>query len=285
MPTPIKCTAFFGSDEGWGWSESHHILSTDPVGALNPYLLAFEAVMTFFRLPLLARDRFLVGLRVSYKTPTLRIASAPIKYNPFKRPANQREGCSPHVAAKDRFADATQTQFSDVYLRGFWDVVEENETLNFLTAGGAAWKALLDNYNAELVAKKYGWTGVNATTTRRGIISNYTINVDKTVTFTVEVTQGPAFVAQAQPIAFRAARLNNSNSTLNRPLVCKVLGPTTLQTVVPIAAFPFTSQGTFVAAVTDFLQYSGSQYTVLARRAAGRPFFHSPGRLKARARG
>ena len=285
VPTPIKCTAFFGSNDGWGWSETHHILSADPVGNLNPYLLAFQAVMEFSRMPLLAKDRYLAGLRVSYRTATGVIAAAPVKFNPFKRPGNTREGCAPHLAAKDRFADTTQTQFSDVYLRGFWDVVEQDEELNFTTAGGAAWKQLLDAYNAELVAKKYGWLGIDPTTTRRGAITSYTIEADKTISFTITITSGPALPAAGTKLPFRAARLNDSRSTLNRTMVVTVVDATHVRTVVPYAAFPFSSPGTYVISQTTFLQYSGSQYTILARRASGRPFFHSPGRAADRPKG
>jgi len=285
VSTPIKCTAFFGSDEGWGWSESHHINANDPVGSLLPFLQAFDGLMVTFRRPLLGKDRYMVGARVAYRGSDGSIRSSALKYQPAKYPGNQREGCAPHLAAKVRFGELANAQFSDVYLRGFWDAVEQNEELDFTTAAGAAWKALLDQYTTALVVGNYGWMGTKETTTRRGNVTGYTVDVDGFVTFTITIASGPALPATGTLLSFRAARLNNSNSALNRTHIVTVASPTTVKTKLRTAALPFVSAGTYVITAVDFLKYTGVQYTVLARRKAGAPFFHTPGRLKARPRG
>lgn len=285
MATAIKCTAFFGSDDAWGWSETHHRIGPDPPIVLLPHLQNFKGIMETKRVPLLGKDRYLQGVRVSYRLPGGAIASSSFRYQPLMYPANQRVGCAPHLAAKVRMGELTNTKFSDIYLRGFWDAIEEDEELKLTVGAGVQWKEFLVQFIAALIDSEYGWEGTNEATTRRGVVSGYVSDVGGFVTLTVAVVSGPPLPAIGTLLPFRAARINNSNSALNRTHIVRVSSPTTVTTVEQTAALPFLSAGTFVITGRDFLFYTGDQYTVLARRAAGRAFFHSPGRLKARARG
>lgn len=284
MPT-IRVTTFFGSDAGRGWSESHSILGDDPVGNLLPYVQQWKGILDNFRIPLLAADRYCRGFRVAYPTANGTIASSPFRYTPNQYPNNKQVGCAPSSAAQVRFGEITNTQFSNSYLRGFWAAVQQNEQLNFTTAAGSAWKAILDQYTAALVQGGYGWDGIRDSLSPRGLITGYTIDPDTSLcTFNIVITNGVNPPATGQIITFRAARLNKSNSVLNRTLVCTFLSPTEVKTVNPIAADDFTSQGTFVMPFTDFTSYTGVQYTVLAKKSEGRPTGQSPARRRARAR-
>jgi len=283
MAVTAFCEIFFGSDAGRGWAEGHHIVVTTPLN-LGPVFSAFKTLVDTFRKPLLANDRYIKGLKVSAPTPLGDIASAPYRYAPVGRPSNKRSGCGPSLAAKMHMADSTNTRFSPIYLRGFWDDVEVDEELDFTSAAGAAWKALLDQYTTALVAGGYGWNGLDNTNTIRGNVTNYTIDVNGFVTFTVDYPAGPVAFNPGEINTVRFARINHSSSTLNRSLVLKVLTATTLKTVNPIAAGLFDSAGTFVAEGKAFLSYLGAQYTILARRSEGRPTGLSPARRKARAR-
>lgn len=284
MPTYIKCQAFFGSDEGRGWSEAHHLSVSTPPSDLLPTLQGFKTLIENYRRPLLGRDRYIKGYRVSYPTASGTLASSPFRYNQLLYPGNQREGCSPSSAAKVRMGEVGNQHFSDIYLRGFWDVVEQDEELDFTTAGGAAWKALLDQYTNALVVGNYGWLGQDAANTRRGQVTNYTADLNNFVTFNLAVTTGAPFTPGPTKINFRAARLNDSNSVLNRTHVVEATGASTVKTVQQTASTPFTAQGTFVAPALVFYKYTGVQYTVMATRREGLSFFLSPGRQKARAR-
>jgi len=284
MPVPIACTAFFGSDEGYGWSETHHISASTPVTDLLPFLTNFDALMNNQRRPLLARDCHLDGIRVAYRTGTGAIASSARRYQPSVYPTNTRKGSAPTIAAKLRMGELSNQQFSDVYLRGFWDEIEENEELQFTNAAGAAWKLLLDSYVNALVANQYGWLGILEVSTTRGRVTGYNVDINGIVTFTVDVTSGPGLGAVGELISVRVARLNGSNSTLNTTHIVEVTSATTFRTVQQTAALPFLSAGSYVAAEKDFLRYTGQQYTVLAKRSMGAPFGHTPGRRPARAR-
>lgn len=277
------CEIFFGSDAGRGWAEGHHITVSEPLN-LSPVYVAFKNMVDTFRKPLLAADRYIKGLKISVPTPLGDIASVPFKYAPVGRPGNKNAGCAPSVAAKVHMSDTTNTRFSPIYLRGFWDDVEQDEELDFTTAKGAAWKALLDQYVTQLVNGGYGWLGLDSTNTIRGEVTNYTTDVNNFVTFTVNYPAGPVAFNVGETNTVRFARINHSNSVLNRSLIVKVLTATTLKTVNPIASTPFDSAGTFVAEGLKFIQYLGAQYTILARRPEGRPTGQSPARRKARPR-
>jgi hypothetical protein len=285
MAVPIRCTAFFGSDEGRGWSETHVINAPDTPGELLTYLQNFKLLMDAQRRPLLGSDCRLEGLRVSYPTASGVIASSAYKYQPFAYPASSNIGASPSVAAQARMGDVTNTMFSNVFLRGFWDAVEQNEQLDFTTAKGAQWKALFDSFAAALVSGAYGWEGINEALTQRGNITGYTVNVDNTITFTVVVTSGPPISsAPGTRLPFRAARLSASKSILNQTHTVEVVDATHLKTVKQTAAAPFETPGTFVIEHKAFVGYTGVQYVQLAKRSMGRPTGRSPARLKAKAR-
>lgn len=285
MATNLQCTAFFGSTAGHGWSEGHFRSVSTPPGNLLPYLLAFKNLMDVKRKPLLGADCYLKGLRVAYTTATGQIASSPYRYVPFAYGTAGKDGAAPNVSCKVRMGEAANQQFSDIHLRGFWDSVEKNEELDFLTGDGPSFKLLLDSYTAQLVSDQYGWLGTFEANTRRGDVSNYVSVAGQFLRFTVAITSGPAFGAAGTILPVKFSRLNESNSSLNTTLICKVIDATTLETVPRVAALPFLSAGTFIATAKAFLPYSGVQYTILGRKSAGVPFGLGRGRSKARAKG
>lgn len=281
MPTIIKCTAFFGSDAGHGWSESHFVPGGNPPVVLLDYIQSFKTLMDNFRRPLLGKDCYIKGLRVSYKTDTGAIASSAYRYTPYSYPGNQREGSAPSVSAKVRMGDSTNTQFSDIHLRGFWDAVEKDEALDFTTAAGTAWKQLLDQFTDNLVGQNYGFMGQEEANTIRGKITGYTTDANGFVQFSIEKTSGPALPAAGTLRQFRAAKLNGSKSILNRTMIVEVDSPITCKTVVPTAAGEFVSDGTFVMRETNYVGYTGVQYTILGKRSMGRPTLQSLTRARA----
>jgi hypothetical protein len=285
VATPVQCTAFFGSDSGKGWSESHHLLSPVDPGDLLPILQDFKTLIDNQRRPLLGSDCYVKGLRVSYPTASGSIASSPYRYTPYSYPSTKREGAAPSVSAKVRMGESLNQQFSDIHLRGFWDAVEANEQLDFSTAAGAAWKSLLDAYVAALVAGQYGWLGISDALSRRGVVRDYTTDADGFITFQLDNIVGPPLPAVGTPLEIRFAKINHSNSVLNRTMVVTVDGVTTVKTAVPTAALAFDSKGTFVIRGLTFLQYTGMQYVILGKRSMGRPTLQSATRLKDRPRG
>lgn len=288
MPSAVlRCTAIFGSDAGKGWSESHDRLFAEEPTDLLPHLLAFKLLIDQKRVPLLGRDCYVKALRVAYRSASGAIKSSPFKYQPYQRPGNDKRGSAPAIAAKVRMGTSTNADFSDIYLRGFWDTIEEDEQLVLNVGDGAIWAGLLDQYVAALVGSQpaYGWSGINEALTSRGEVTAYSVPLNTRPLFTVNPTNGVTLAALVNKIVpFNFAKLNNSRSVLNRSLVVKVLSETEVQTTQPIAATAFTGEGTYIAPVKQFFAYTGKQYVILGRRAMGRPIGDSPARLKARPR-
>ena len=286
MPANLKCTAFFQSDAGKGWSESHYREIPTPAGSLLPYISAFNAMMEGARVPLLAADCFLKATRVSYPTVTGNIASSPFKYAPVRRPANKETGSAPSVAAMARMGTSSNEQFSSIFLRGFWDDVESDEELDFTTAKGKTWRSLLTAYISALTQTPYGWLALDTALTRRGEVTGYTSDVNGFVTFTLNIQEGPPLpIAGSPPFQIRCAGLNDSKSILNTTHIVTVVNATQVKTVLRTAALPFTEAGKFTQIVTGLVPYTGMQYCILARKAMGRPTSSSPARLPARPRG
>jgi hypothetical protein len=283
MAQAIACTAYFGSNAGRGWSETYHLALPSPTPSLIPILGAFLGLMNDFRRPLLGKDRYLKGLKVSCPTPTGAIQSVPFRYSPFLYPGNQRAGCAPYLAAMCRMGEVSGTEFAPIFLRGFWDDIEQNEQIDFTTAAGAAWKALLDQFIPQLISGRYGWLGQDEIGTSRGKVTNYTLNVDGTITFVIENTAGGPTPPVGSVQEFRVARLNGSDSPLNKSMPVTVVDATHVKTLKRIAAGAFVTAGTYVIPQQTFVQYTGVLYTILAKKGEGRPTNQSPARRKARA--
>lgn len=286
MPTVLTCSIIMQSDAGHGWSESHK-LSVDTVpGSLTPQLSALRALAVNYRRPLLAADCFLKGLRVSYPlgtTPKSGVASSGDFFSPPMYPTNTFSGAAPTLSANMRLGEVTNSKFSTVYLRGFWDAVETDEELDFVDEPGKSWLELLNRYKDSLVTAKYGWMAQDATLVRRGKVTGYISDINGMIVFTVAKDSGPLMPAVGTISTIRCAQLNNSHSPLNKTMRVVSVSPTELRTVIPTAAGPFQSAGIFTMNGKSFVQYTGMQYCRLGKHNPGRPIGEAPGRRKARA--
>jgi hypothetical protein len=285
MATNVRYFAVFGSDDGYGWSEMHCKASGADPANLQPLLADFKALIEQFRVPLLASDRYLMGIKVAYGNRKTGIHSSPFVYDPPKYPSNKEDGAAPNLAVKLRMGENGNQHFSDIYLRGFWDVCESNERLDFSTQKAQTWKHTCEQYVAALVARGYGWEGTTEVGTRRGTVDTYTLQPTGVVRFLITKTSGPAIGAVGTLYSMRVSGLNKGNSLLNDTHIVKVVDAGTLETVVPTAALVWQSAGNFVITGRDFYAYTGLQYMRLGKRKPGRLSYRSPGRLAARAKG
>lgn len=292
MPV-IICTGFFKDDDGNGWSERHCIDGGVSAPALSAFLTNFDDLMVSKRVPLLGLDTFYIGCRVAYRTQDRKIASAVLFKNPPMVGPKTFSGLdvntmAPMETIKMRMQNAGRTNSADTYLRGSWHAGSIDGVLNFGGVLGTQLKIRLDSYANELIAKNYGWQGIDTTKTSRGDVTDYVIGADGRITFTVAPTNGVALPTPTPPATqvtmdFRFARLNDGKSVLNRTLVCDILTPTSIRTRSVVAARDFEGAGTYVAVVRGLIPYAILDYYKLARRATGRPFGLTPGRARARA--
>lgn len=288
MPT-VRLTAFFRDDDGHGWSETHDKDGGSTITSLTTYLQNFQSLMLTFRRPLLAGDAYYLGCRASYRTADGTIAGDNLFLDPPARGPQTFAGQplemgAPNTAVKARFRNDASTARSDAYLRGGWQVLATAGVLNFGGTLGSEWKRRADIYTGQLVTLNYGWVGTAPATTSRGTVAGYVQNVDGTVTLTIEVKNAIPLPAAGTQLSVKFARINDSNSVLNRALVVVVQpGALSLKTVQQISVGEFESKGTYIATVKGFIPYAALSYYRLAKRKTGRPFGVEPGRLPARA--
>lgn len=286
MPT-VRLTAFFKDDDGNGWSETHDKDGGSSVTSLTSYLQNFNTLMQTLRRPLLGGDAFYIGCRGSYRTGSGAIAGDNILLDPPLRGpqtfgGNDVNMDAPEVAVKIRLRNDASTARTDVYIRGQWRQVVIAGVLNFTDAIGEEWKRRADAYTAALITGGYGWLGVNPTATSRGTVTGYQANTDGTVTLNVTPSNGIALPVAGTKLPIKFARINGSNSILNRLLVCVVeAGGAAVTTTEKIAVSDFETNGTYIATVTGFIPYAARSYYKLARRKTGRPFGLGRGRLAA----
>jgi hypothetical protein len=288
MPT-VRLTAFFRDDDGHGWSETHDKDGGSTITSLTTFLVNFNTLMQTFRRPMLSGDAYYIGCRGSYRTANGTIAGDNLLLDPPLRGPQTFSGIAlemgaPNTAVKIRFRNDSSTARSDAYTRGGWAQLATAGVLNLGGVLGAEWKLRADTYAANLITGGYGWIGVDPTTTSRGDVSGYVVNVDGTVTFTVAPTNAIPLPAAGTKLSVSFARINDSRSTLNRELVCVVQpGLLSLKTIQRVAAGEFESAGTYIAQRKGFIPYAALSYYKLGSRKCGRPFGLAPGRLPVRA--
>lgn len=288
MPT-YRHTAFFRDDDGHGWTETHD-WDTPSIGGVDLAARAevFNQLMRTRRVPLLAKDAFYLGCRVSKFQPGTfaKSQSFPIFLDlPDSGTANvssaKTEMDAALLAVKVTFADAAGENRADTYLRGVWDQVITAGQLDFGGVAGGAFKTLLASYQTELIQGGYGWIGRNPLSTR-GKVTGYTLLPNGRVRFALNNITGEPLPFVGQQRTFYFARLNNSNSVLNRPIVCEVTDGFECTTVAPIASGPFVSAGTFYLRTPQFFPYAQVAYRKLSARKTGRPIGVGRGRAPAR---
>lgn len=282
MPV-LTLTAFFRDDDGHGWSEAHNKIDGGSNPPLGPYLDAFDELMKTRRRPLLAGDGFYLGCRASYRTANKRIAAAP-RFADLPLQGTQTQGGKPVFmneasnAILIRMQNAANTATSPTYLRGVWDNVMIAGQLQFTDEQGPQFKTYLTAYENALIAGVYGWYGVDPDQTPRGNVTNYVVDDDGFVTFTVAATNAVAMPTPANPVSVQFSGINNKKSILNRTLVCTVVNATTIKTVQPVAATAFVSAGHFAIPTKGFIPYATVAARRLSNRKTGRPIDVQRGR-------
>lgn len=284
-----RCTAFLRDDDGHGWTESHDYSTPSPGDTdLAARAEIFNQLMMTKRVPLLAGDGFYLGCRIAKFQPgsNAKVQSFPLFLDTpaqgtiaYSSKAVQMDASL--LAVKVTFASINGTSRADVYLRGVWEQVITAGQLDFNGQVGGKFAQLLKDYQDALIAGEYGWVG-KADDSTKGNCVGYVQNPTGTITFSLANLTGVALPAAGTKVQAFFARLNNSNSVLNRSILCRVVDATTLESVQQIAAGPYLSQGTFYVNSPLFFRYALVAYRKLAARKTGRPTGVGRGRLSAR---
>jgi hypothetical protein len=280
VPTVVKNVLLFRATEGYGWSEVHYWLS----GSDNPNLSTRIDVLTNVvgpaRAAILGTGCDIVGVRASYPRAGV-IASRASSV--FIDGYDDQDSASQSASLAVVFIDTTSTRKKICHLRGFWDTVEENQMYNPNSGLAPGWQDRFVNWKNVMVQNGFGWLSKSATGSTTGQVVGYTSDADDRVTFNLATVVGPVLIP-GSVFQMKFARINNSNSVLNRSLKVEVITATTVKTVAPIATGPFTGQGTFSTRVTEFVPYADTASVSLGERRMGKVTGHYPGRAKARAR-
>jgi hypothetical protein len=272
----------FRDDDAHGWSEAHQI---DGGGVPNLVELRdnFDQLMRTKRVPLLASDGFYIGCRVAYKTTSGRNPSLNKLADLAISGSSPGSGikwqmAAAEIACKSRLQNAGNTANNDTYIRGIPQIISNAGQLDFSGAGGGAFKSSLDAYMNALIQGQYGWFGVDSQNFNNGQMTNYTLNEDSTVTFTLLPKAGSTALLPNLTYSVRFSRINNSKSILNRTFVCRAITPTSITTLKQVAATEFLTPGTYSVKMNTFEKYTIIAYYKLAQRKTGKVFGVGRGR-------
>lgn len=277
MPTTdLKFVTQFGSDAGYGWSEVHY----KQVGSSNPLLDVqlnnFILGVSSARQTLLGQDCFIVGHRVSYKTP-LGIASNGKRQK--LSGAAGHNGSAPALSLAVEFQNNDFTKSRICHMRGFWDSVEVDEV--YRGDLDSDWTARLTAW-VEALKAGYGWLTKDPALSAVGNCLGYVLGTDGRATITLDPTTPMPLAVVGTKQFVSLSKFNNSRSILNRSLQVVVESQVLLKTVKQIGAVENTSTGRFNFRSTSFVAYSGSDSISLGERRMGKPLNRRPGRSRAK---
>jgi len=280
MPT-VKIVTRFRDSSGHGFSETHYL-----AGGSSPDLKAITDTWRTSILPLrrelLGNDTVITACRASYKRSGA-IASYPQKF--FLANTVDTPSASEAVSLAILMGDITNTKKKIIHLRGFWNLVIANGEYHPELGAALGWQAKLDAYTDALKAGVYGWATKQTTDSAKGTVTNYVIGADSNITFTLNPDVGSGALPTTSPITIRFGRLSKGRGGLNRTLKVTATNDTTVKTVAPIAAFPFSNQGIYNYRALDFVVYKVRIDVSAGKRAQGRNSDLFPGRQSALARG
>lgn len=280
MPT-VKIVTIFRDSSGHGFTETHY-----KAGGSSPDLEAIKNVWRTGILPLrrelLGNDTVIIGSRVSYPRFGA-IASLPDKF--YLTNTVGVSSASEAVSLAVLMGDVTNTKKKVIHLRGFWDVVEENGEYHPENGAANGWEDKFNAWKDGLISAGYGWATKAPGSSAKGKVTNYVIGDDGNVTFTLDPAAGSAALPTDTAITIRFGRLSKGRGGLNRALVVRAVSNTVVKTEAPIAAFPFSTVGTYNYRVTDFVAYNKKITVSAGKRAQGRNSTLFPGRQSALSRG
>lgn len=280
MPV-VKFTAFFKSNDGYGWSESHFKDGGSGDPPLNSMLASFVADILTRRAAMLSGDCTITTARASYPKPGT-VASLPIGVN---LPGNGGQvGGDESDSAAVMMYNAITNAKKLIHLRGIWRILIANEELDFTTPEALVWQSLFLDYKSYLVNRGYGWLSKVPGTAVKAANVNYVVNADNTITF--QWTQPPipdpgnAGNNFNRTIEVRFSGFNHRASILNRTLLCKWINTLELTTIRQIAAVSEQTSGKLNYGATAFQNYSDYAKISAGTRKMGKVSGRLPGRSR-----
>lgn len=257
-----------------GWTETYYTQTDNPnLQAIYDYALP----MAYLRAELLGAGCAIEAIRCS---------DTAIENDSFLQYINIEPHTDEPAAPLDvslNFVcrDLQNKRHRHIFVRGIWHRVVG--PLGVFQYDYAPYKTLIDAWRAKLLSDTYGWLGANNATKKKALITGYVRNDSGQVTFTADNNIFAGIPVNTRK-KIRVSGLNAKTSNLNRELVVYVLTPNTFQTVLPIAASPFQSQGRVSWYDPEFIRMYTVNSQRIGRRGAGAPLLESVGRSKAQAR-
>lgn len=279
MPT-VKIVTKFRDTSGHSFSETHYKAGGSSPD-LKAILDAWRTGILPLRRELLGNDTVIVSSRASY--PRFNdIASRPDKF--FLANTVNTSSASEAVSLAVLMSDLTNTKKKVIHLRGMWDIVIQNGEYHPEFGDSLGWTTKFNAWKDALIVGQYGWA-TKTSGSAKGDVTNYVIETDRNITFTLSPQAGSGDLPTDKPISIRFGRLSKGRGGLNRTLIVKATSNTTVKTVAPIAAFPFSTQGIFNWRTTDFVLYNNLVTVSAGKRSQGRNSDLFLGRQSALARG
>lgn len=277
----LKITLFF-QGEGKGWTESYwrpgpggdHEAQIGPtlgLARLRAQLLGKECHIKAYRISTegTGPDALLKYIDIRHELPVGQ-AGAPVGKIPT--------AAQPDVALLLRCSNLGRTKHKFIYLRGIWDMVEDEHGKYKPTV---AWTNAMTSFINNLEGNDWGWFGVTAKTKSRLVSATRDAKDQVTFVFTDDLIPD-GMVGKRTRV--RISGVNNGKSALNRTHVVEVVDRKTVKTEFTTACPNIVIGGFGAHQVYDYIDIKHADDQKIVTRECGAPLLESPGRAKARNR-
>ena len=270
-----------------GWVEGYYW--TGSAGNLAAATIALDFIAQK-RAVLLGAENFIKSRRVSVELDDANLpvrGDAQLRRNPTYVGTATQPSAVPGVSLQLRWENANGTKHRNSYLRGIWDSVESADGV-YLPGDGPGWGGAMAAFLSSLLGAAgvvTGWLSRTNAAPENAQIVDYLTESTGQITFNCS----PATFQAGDIGKRRHIRISGLNapekSLLNREWIVTVNTTAQCTTIIPVAAFPFTTPGKIMVFSYAFQAATTVLEEGVVFRAPGRPLLARRGRAARRAMG
>lgn len=270
-----------------GWTEGY--FWTGSASNLGAATVALDFIAQK-RAPLLGVENYIKSRRVSVELDDANLpvrGDAQLRRNPTYVGQVGQPSCLPGGSLQLRWENPNGTKHRNSYLRGIWDSVESADGV-YLPGEGPNWGGFMASFIGSLLGGAgviTGWLSRVNVSAPNAKILDYLTEPSGQVTFNCSPnTFTTPMIGQKRHI--RISGLNApEKSLLNREWVVTVNTTAQCTTIIPVSAFPFTTEGDIKVFDYGFQPATTILEQGIVFRAPGRPLLARRGRSARRAMG
>lgn len=278
---PVKKVTFVFDGRQCGWTESYYLES----GEDHKKVMELAKDIATPRARLLGAEASIKAIRISTEGVD---NDGMLEYTPDLRGNLQKPCAQRDVCLMVRCENAGHNAWRNMFMRGIWDEVEDEQG-RYIGRKNKAWREAFDSY--QLLVCDRGWGWMHASRGHLGKVKSLAKGEsvpeaagEDTLVYTLH---NPAFAAgdvtDRKQIQVRVTGINGK-STANGLKVVQIIAPDKFETVKPLAAGKYRHGGFVVGYTYTLADIATMHDAKVVSRETGAPLLESAGRAREKPR-